>query len=112
MGINAVRRLGTHCGDTEARVRQNQIGRQNAVGYDFSITIYIADECVDRLDALFQPGRQLCPLVVGEKARDDVERYYPFGRILFAIDIEGDAERAERSFRGLLAPIKLGRIQA
>ena len=81
----------------------------DAVGDDPPRAVDVVDESVDRPHPLLEPGREPRPFARGEDARDDVERDDPLGRLLVAIDGEGDAEAAEGGFGGLLAAVQLGR---
>jgi hypothetical protein len=51
---------------------------------------------------------QVRPFPRREDAGDDVEGDDPLGRLLLAIDGEGNAERTERGLGGLLAALQLG----
>ena len=81
------------------------------VGEDPSRAVDVVDEQVDRAHALLEAGREVRPFARREDAGDDVEGDDPLGRLLVAIDGEGDAEAAEGGFGGLLAAVQLGRGQ-
>ena len=63
----------------------------------------VAEEGVQRLDALLEPALQPLPFRLGDDAGDDVEGDQPLGGLRVAIDGEGDADAPEEQF-GLAAP--------
>ena len=91
------------------RIGEDDVGGDDAVGEDLPRAVDVVDEGVDRPHPLLEPGREPLPFGGGEDARDDVERDDPLGRLLLAIDGEGDAEAAEGGLGGLLAAVELGR---
>ena len=109
MGVDAVRRPRAGARDAELGIAEDDVGRNGAVGEDAAGAVDVVDEGVDRHALCSRPCRQIGPFAGGEDARDDVERDDPLGRVLVAIDGEGDAEAAEGGFGGLLAAVELGR---
>ena len=64
--------------------------------------VEVAQEGVERRDALLQPALEERPFGLGQHPRDDVERDQPLGRLVVAVDREGDADAAEEQL-GLAA---------
>ena len=64
--------------------------------------VEVAQERVQRRDALLQPALEKRPFGLGQHPRDDVERDEPLGRLVVAVDREGDADAAEEQL-GLAA---------
>jgi hypothetical protein len=90
------------------RIAEHDVGRHDAVRQNAALAIALVDEGVDRPYPLARAQRQLLPLAGGEDAGYDVERDDALGRILVAIDVEGDAHLAESGFGGLLTASQLG----
>ena len=61
----------------------------------FLAVVDVVEEGVERLDALLDALRQPAPFGARKNARHDVEGDEPLGRLLLAIDGEGDARLAE-----------------
>ena len=83
----------------ELRVLQHLLGGHDTGLEDLLAVVHVVHESVERVHALAQPGLHVLPLVLGDDARDHVERDQPFGAgavfILGAVDGEGDADAAE-----------------
>ena len=80
-----------------------RIAQDQLVGTMFSFRIArgavdVLQEQVERGDALDQPRLQPRPFGARNDARHDVERDQPLGRVLVAVDAEGDADAAKHVF--------------
>jgi hypothetical protein len=103
MDIDVVRDvLAVHLG-AEHRVLEDQVFGHDAGAEDIAAVIDIAQEHIQRLDALAQPSLQQRPFLAGEDTRDHIERDQPFLGFGIAIDGEGDADPAEQQLSFLPA---------
>ena len=66
---------------------------------DLLAVIDVVHEGVERAHALLDAGRQPAPFGRRDDARDDVEGDEPLGRLVVAVDGEGDAGAAEQRLR-------------
>ena len=85
----------------EDAVLEDQVVRNDVGPEDVAAVIDVAQEHVERADALFQALFQKRPFLRRHDPRDHVERDQPFGRLGVAIDREGDADPPEQQFRFL-----------
>jgi hypothetical protein len=99
MDIDTANRLHRRHHRLKGRVLQNEVLRHEAGTHDLALSIGIADEGVQRLDALLQALCKLVPLRRGEDPRHDVERDDPLRALGVAIDVEGDSDAPEEVFR-------------
>ena len=103
MDVDVVRHLEIDHLGPEVRVAEDQVGRDDAGLHDLARAVEVGQEHVQRLDPLDQARLELRPFVPRDQARHDVEGDQPLGRILVAVDREGDADAAEQQV-GLSPP--------
>ena len=84
------------------RVAVDEVGRDDAGLDAFLRAVDVGEEGVERRDALLQAALERDPFRLGQHARDDVEGDQPLGRLVVAVDREGDADAAEEQL-GLAA---------
>ena len=85
------------------RIAQDQVGRNQAFLQDRAGTVNVAQEHVERVDALGDASFKLVPFGARDQPWNNVERDEPLRRVLVAIDAEGDADAAKHEL-GLGAP--------
>ena len=85
----------------------DQLARHHAVLQDAAVAIDVAQEQVERREALLQAGFDPRPFLGGDDARQEVGRDDPLGGLIVAIDGEGDALLQEGLLAGLLAAAQL-----
>ena len=86
--------------------------RNDAILQHASVAIDVAQEMIERQDALFQARFDMRPLAGGDDARQQIGRNDALGRLLVAIDGEGDALMQEGELAGLLAANQVLRAAA
>ncbi len=79
-------------------VAQDQLRRNDPLLEDRALAVHVLEEQVQRLDPLGQARLELAPFGARDQARHDVERDQALGRVLVAVDAEGDADAAEHVF--------------
>ena len=92
-------------GAVDHRARHDAVLQHAAVGID------VAQEQVERRDALLQTALDALPFRRRDDARQKVGRDDPLGRLVVGIDREGDALVQEGLLAGLLAADELVRRQ-
>ena len=80
------------------RVAQDQLERNDVFFQDRARAVDVLQKEIERRDALDQPRLQPRPFGPRDHPRDDVERDQPLGRVLVAVDAEGDADAAKHEF--------------
>ena len=65
---------------------------------DLLLAVDVRQKPVERRHPLHEPGLEPRPFAALEHPRDDVERDQSFGRVLVAVDVEGDADPPEHQF--------------
>ncbi len=98
--------LPVHLG-AEHGILVDQVFRDDAGAQDVARMINVAEEQVQRLDALLQAGFEDGPFPGRDDPRDHVERDQPLLRLGVAVDCEGDADPAKQQL-GFLAAIFQG----
>ena len=92
------------------RVAEDEVGRDDAGLDAFLRAVDVGEEGVERGDALLQAAFEIGPFRLGQHARDDVEGDQALGRLVVAVDREGDADAAEEQLRLAAAGVEhLGR---
>ena len=82
----------------EGRAAEHEVPRDDALPQDLLAPVDVADEGVERLDPLAQPGLDQLPFGRGDDAGDEVERERAVsGAAVGAGDLEGDAALGERA---------------
>ncbi len=81
--------------------------RHDAVLQDARVAIDVAEEQIEHGDALAQASIDAGPFLGGDDARQKIGRDDPLGRLVVAVDGEGDALMQEGEFAGLLAAQEL-----
>ena len=76
--------------------------RHQAVLQHAAVAVDVVQEKIEREDALLQAGFEARPFRRGDDARQQIGRNDPLGRLIVAIDREGDALMQERLLAGLL----------
>jgi len=90
-------------------VGQHELPRDHAVVEDLRLVVDVAQEQVERADALDEPRLDERPLLRGNHARKEVEGEGTLGAGLVAVDRERDALVSERQVREGPAPAELDR---
>ncbi len=85
--------------------------RHDAVLQHAAVAIDVAQEQVERSDALGQAALDAVPFAGGDDARQKIGRDDPLGRLVVVIDGEGDALMQEGLLAGLLAAVQFVRRQ-
>ncbi len=93
----------------ERGIGQHELPRDHAVVEDLRLVVDVAQEKVERADALNQPRLDERPLVRGNHAREEVEGEGALGAGLVAVDRERDALVPEGQVRERPAPPELDR---
>ncbi len=105
--IGAVRhRDAAHLAQIMARAIDHG-ARHDAVLQHTSVAIDVAQEKIERLDALLEAGLDARPFGRGDDARQQIGRDDALGRLVIGIDGEGDALMQEGELAGLLAAMQL-----
>ena len=85
----------------------DELARDDAVGEDFCVGVDVAQEKVERGDALREPALDAVPLLSSDKARQKIVGEDALGALFAAVDGEGDALGEEGEVDRLLAPLQL-----
>ena len=94
--VNAVRRRHARHFRPITGIAVDQIRRHDAGADDLPRAVNVAQKPVERVDALHQPLLQMGPFGAREDARQEIEGDQTLGRLLVAIDREGDAHAPEQ----------------
>ncbi len=82
----------------EIGIAVDEVGRDFPGRDDLARAVDVGEKHVQRLDALVQTGLEFRPFGPADHPRDDVEGDQPLGRVLVAVDGEGDADAPEQEF--------------
>ncbi len=85
----------------------DELARNDAVVEDFGVGVDVAQEEVERGDALREAALDAVPLLRGDQARQQIVREDALGAFFAAVDGEGDALGEEGEIGRLLAALQL-----
>ena len=88
-----------HAGFQQVLGSADHMLRNYAVFHNALLVIDIVDEEIERIDPLLQPALDLGPFCGLDDAGNDVKRPYSLCPRLVAVDIEGDTQLQQGSFR-------------
>ena len=84
----------------------DQFARNDVVVEDFGVGVDVAQEEIERGDALGEAALDAIPLLRGDQARQQVVGKDALGALVAAVDGEGDALGEERKIGRLLAALQ------
>ena len=84
----------------------DQVARDDAVVEDFGFGVDIAEEEIERGDALGEAALDAVPLLRGDETRQQIVGEDALGAFFAAVDGEGDALGEKRQIGGLLAALQ------
>jgi hypothetical protein len=84
----------------------DQLARDDAVVEDFGVGVDVAQEEIERGDALGEAALDAVPLLRRDEARQQVVGKDALGALVAAVDGEGDALGEKREVGGLLAALQ------
>ena len=90
----------------------NEFAGNDAFGEDAAFVINVAEEKIQGGEALRQAALDLCPLVSGDDAWDQIVGEDSLGAFFAAVNGEGDAFLQEGEVGGLLAAAKFFGVEA